>query len=522
MRGEGRGFLTMPGPSILFADGDEAAGSPAADLAPCYRDLNLDQMVADLTDGREAFELGPLFGHAAPGANGIVLRQEVFRDLERPTVAGPVRAFGEAMALVRADLKNAGTFHHPRQRDWWQLDAVLTYSRAVTALAAGLSDARPEARALAALARYIGAYAASDGFQAMAGAAEAISRDLATVTYNVRLRELKVTVLPFEGEADAGEDVARVFARFRRGAVRDYRVNIRSTPDMNHVEGQILDRVAALFPDVFGRLAALRSGPGGDSAFMDPALVAFDREAQFYLAYLDYVAPVRKVGLSLCYPEIVGPEDDAWCLGCFDLVLAHKLAADGQAAVASDWQAAGDERAFIVTGPNHGGKTTFSRALGQVHVLAALGCPVPGTSARLPAVDAVFTHFEREEQGAVTPRSKFEDDLLRIRDILESATERSLVVINEMLASTTLRDGVDIGESVIRRLLATGARFVWVTFIEDLARRRDVVSMAATTQESLASTFRVVRQPPTGLAHALALARRYGLDEDAIRRRLGA
>lgn len=508
--------------SVLDPPGSAAAGDAASELPDSFRDLNLDQLVDDMAQGREAASVRALFARPLLGADAIRYRQDVFRDLERAACAAAVHAFGAAMQTVRADLENARVFHHPRQRDWWRLEAVLAYCEGAEAFALALAAAETRSAALRALTGYAVAYVASDGFRTLAEEARAIARDLGAVVYSVRLRDARVTVLPYRGEADVTEIVARTFARFRRGPGRDYRVKAVESLEMNHVEGQILDRVAALFPDVFGRLEALAGGGSPPASFLDPVLVAFDRDVQFYLAYLAYIEPVRKVGLALCYPEMVATDEDSACRSAFDLVLAHNLALEGKAAVASDWQAAGGERGFIVTGPNHGGKTTFARTVGQLHVLAAIGCPVPGVSARLAAVDRVFTHFEREERAAESPQSKFEDDLVRVRAILAEATPRSLIVINEMLASTTLRDGEAIGRRVLELLAATGARYVWVTFIETLATLDGVVSLAAVTDEHLASTFQVLRRPPTGVAHALALARRYGLDEDAVRRRLGA
>jgi DNA mismatch repair ATPase MutS len=228
------------------------------------------------------------------------------------------------------------------------------------------------------------------------------------------------------------------------------------------------------------------------------------------------------VGLPTCYPEVDdGDGACAWRDG-FDLVLAHALAREGHTAVASDFAADPSERAFVITGPNHGGKTTFARALGQLHVLAALGCPVPGSEARVGTIGPVFTHFERAERAGEDARSRLEDELVRIREIFARATPATLIVINEMLAGTTLGDAVRLGRRVMEGLAASGARYLWVTFIEDLAGAPGAVSLAAVSADDLTPTFRVERRPPDGVAHALALARRHGLDPASLREVLEA
>ena len=187
---------------------------------------------------------------------------------------------------------------------------------------------------------------------------------------------------------------------------------------MNHVAAQIAELVARLFPEEF---AALDEYCRQHAGFLDEGIPRADRELQFYLAYLDYIRPVRAAGLRFCYPEVSASSKDVHAAGTFDLALAHKLVTGRKPVVTNDFRLDGPERIIVVTGPNQGGKTTFARTFGQLHHLAAVGCPVPGSAARLFLPDRLFTHFEREEDLAAMT-GKLEDDLIRIGDILRAAT----------------------------------------------------------------------------------------------------
>jgi DNA mismatch repair protein MutS len=159
---------------------------------------------------------------------------------------------------------------------------------------------------------------------------------------------------------------------------------------------------------------------------------------------------------------------------------------------------------------------------GQLHYLAGLGVPVPARRARLFVPDQVFTHFEKEEDIR-TLRGKLDDELVRIRDILEQTTGDSIVTLNETFASTTLGDAVYLGTEVLKRVTELGCMGVWVTFVDELASLNEAtVSMVATVAPDDPSrrTFKVVRQPADGRAYAWAIAEKYGLSYDKLRSRI--
>lgn len=486
------------------------------------RDLNLDQIVAAVAGDREERDLitSVLF-RRLPDPGTVRYRQEVFRDLEDPALLDALQRFSGRMSEVRAHLRQLEEMRDRHQREGWFLDAAAVYCEAVASLAGHLASARPGSRALRDFRDYLMSYAASPGFTALAGDTRGRKDALGQIRYCIRVRGDRVEVSRYAGEEDYSAEVLKTFERFKQGAARSYLIRYRVEPGMNHVAAQITGLVARLFPDEFGALEEYCRKHAG---FLDEGIRRVDAELQFYLAYLDYVEPVRAAGLGFCYPEVSDRVKDTRADGTFDLALAHKLVIGHKPVVTNDFRLDDPERVIVVTGPNQGGKTTFARTFGQLHHLAAVGCPVPGSHARLFLPDRLFTHFEREED-LTAMRGKLEDDLARIGEILRTATGRSVVILNETFASTTVDDARFLGTKLLTKVVRIGVLCVYVTFVDELASLGEqVVSMMSTVagDNPAERTYKVVRKPADGLAHALAIAEKHGLTYPQLRDRLAA
>ncbi len=504
--------------SILF---DRPCDVGERDDPSMFGDLNLDQVFAALAAGREEYELMPVFRSPLRDVRAVEYRHEILRDLENKALSGAVTQFADGMREMRKHLVQVSKLRSRYQKERWFLDAAGIYCRAVAALAGALAAVDLGSRGFIAFRQYLAAYTESAAFAGLVADTTRVTTLLREVRYCVNIRGNQVKVTRYEGEADYGRQVQQTFAKFAENPVKDYRVAFHDWPDVNHVEERILGFVARLFPDAFQALGEFRAR---HVRYLDKVIWAFDREVQFYVAYLNFIAPMRAAGLEFCYPVVSAGSKQIKASGSFDLALAAKLMPRADAVVPNDFYLEGPERIFVVSGPNHGGKTTFARMFGQLHYLASLGYPVPGREASLFLPDRVFTHFEREED-LTTLRGKFEDELIRIREVLDRATGHSVLIMNESFASTTLRDALLVGERVLDQMTALGLLGVYVTFVDELACLNGAcVSMVATVvKDSPAErTYELIRKPADGLAYAAAIAGKYGLTYRQLKGRLAS
>ncbi|GGK79843.1 MutS-related protein [Mangrovihabitans endophyticus] len=504
--------------SILFDDPADRAGIDARHEPDVFGDLNLDQVVAAVTRGRETYNLAPYF-YTPVHERTVGYRHDVLRELQQPDVRGAVTEFAKQMRAVRRHLEQVKALYYQRQKQLWFLDAIHLYSQAVTGLTDALGELKLRSHGLKGLHAFLQSYAAGPEFSDRATEAGRLREQLTTIRYTIDIRGDRIRVGRYADEPDYSREVTDTFARFRQGEVKDYRASFQDLADLNRVEATVLQYVANLHPDIFDAVAAFVSRHGG---FLDPVITDFDREVQFYLAWIDYVGLLGTHGLKSCLPVVSTASKQTRVRQAFDVALADKLTQNDRPVVCNDVDLDGDERILVISGPNQGGKTTYARMFGQLHYLARLGCPVPGARAELFLPDGLYTHFERQEV-ATDLHGKLEDDLIRVHRILEHATGDSVVIMNEIFTSTTLEDALFLGERIMDRLLELGCLGVYVTFVEELSRMGEAtVSMVSTVDEHDAAkrTFNVVRRDANGLSYALSIAQKYGLTYDTLKERI--
>jgi DNA mismatch repair ATPase MutS len=504
--------------SILFEK--DNLQKERADQPEFFPDLNLDQVINAIAESKKEYNLKPFFYNHLRDAETIYYRHDVMRDLEDENLMTRIKTFSEKMVVVRRYLGMAEKLDSHYHKLGWILESALDYCEAVNHLLHDLEQVELKSRGLLAFREYVTNHVHSQAFQTLQKEAQKVKGGLSGVKYSVIIQQGRFSVQKYEGETDYSVDVVRAFEKFKQGAANNYLSDLYKGSGMNHIEAKILEFVALLYPKPF---AALDQFCANHSQFIDDTIRVFDREIQFYIAYLDFIADVKYKGLNFCYPQ-VGASREVYDYDGFDLALAHALTLTEKTVVCNDFCLKDPERIIVVSGPNQGGKTTFARTFGQLHYLASLGCPVPGREARLFLFDQIYAHFERQEDIR-NLRGKLEDDVARIHDILVHATSDSILIMNEIFASTTLQDAVFLSKEIMTRIMELDTLCVWVTFIDELSSLSEkTISMVSTVmpENPATRTFKIVRQPADGLAYALSLAEKHRLTYRQIKERIQA
>jgi DNA mismatch repair ATPase MutS len=339
--------------SILFARTENSVKDETLEAPVFFVDLNLDQIVDAVTAGRQEYNLKPFFYTSLNDTDAVKYRHEVLQDLENTILFGHIESFARKMRSMREHNTQANKLYYKYQKESWFLDAVAIYCDAVNCLVQDLSRVDIKSRGFLGFRTYLANYVESSPFRLLLEETTKLKADLSTETYCLVIKGIGITVRSYQSEIDYSAEVEKTFAKFKQGAVKDYRVKFPDRQEINHIEARALDFVAKLYPDIFSHL----DGYCADNRdYLDETIAAFDRQIQFYIAYLDFTATFKRTGLKLCYPQISNSSKELYNYEGFDLALAYKLIGENSSVVCNDFNLKGGERIFVVSGPNQGGQ----------------------------------------------------------------------------------------------------------------------------------------------------------------------
>ncbi len=187
---------------------------------------------------------------------------------------------------------------------------------------------------------------------------------------------------------------------------------------------------------------------------------------------------------------------------------------------------------YVLTGPNRGGKSVITVALGAAQAMCQLGLPVPAESAQMSVVDGIFTHFPEGADDTID-KGRLGEECARLREIFDSVTENSMILLDESLSSTGAYEASYIAAEILTGFAAIGARGIFSTHLHELAagvpeinrRSREeggvpVDTLVAGMEEGERS-FKINRMKPDGKSYAQDIADKYGLSFEGLMSKRG-
>jgi len=163
----------VPFRSILFDESEAGTDVGGPESPEFFTDLNLDQIIASMTAGRDEYNLKPFFCTPLSHVETIDYRQDILRDLENHALFGHIRSFAQDMRTMRGQLAQADKLHYKYQKQSWFLDAADLYCGAVTRLTRDLTLTDLRSRGFLAFREYLTSYTESGDFPSRSPAREA-------------------------------------------------------------------------------------------------------------------------------------------------------------------------------------------------------------------------------------------------------------------------------------------------------------------------------------------------------------
>lgn len=250
-------------------------------------------------------------------------------------------------------------------------------------------------------------------------------------------------------------------------------------------------------------------------------------EIIFYIRFSQLCDKIKKTGMPLCKASVhSGHKRDCDIKGLYNIKLAIKALSDGDTdIITNDFSFDDNGRIYILTGPNRGGKTTITQAVGLAFLLAQNGIYVPAYQMEFSACDNIFTHFPADENDTVD-LGRLGEESKRMGEIFSLATKHSLLLLNESLATTNVAEGLYIAKDVVKAMRYLGVRSVFNTHMHELARSLDevnavdgdsIVASMVTGVENGRRSFKIAIAPPQGVSYAKDIAIKYGVTFDKIK-----
>ena len=230
-------------------------------------------------------------------------------------------------------------------------------------------------------------------------------------------------------------------------------------------------------------------------------------------------------GCTVCFPEIAPTEAKEF--SAIELYNPRVALAIDDEIVTNDFAFDDMARIYVLTGPNRGGKSVITVAVGAAEAFMMLGLPVPAKEAKISPVDGIFTHFPEGADDTID-KGRLGEECARLREIFDGVTEDSMILLDESLSSTGAYEAAYIASEILTGFASIRSRGIFSTHLHELAasvpeinqKSQDLGGIRLDTLvagiEEGKRSFKIVRAKPDGKSYARDIADKYGLSFDSI------
>ena len=535
------------GVSLLWPrDKREFAGSTAALFPETVTSLELDLLCRSVTRNEDDFKtVRGILCEFCRDEDVIRYRQEVFEDFLASDRL--VTAFEEILSQL-GQLKYAGARAEAQEEArLWQLFSRFKelegYVDCVQAISEGMRGLALKSVGLQAFREKAEQLSRDAEFQALAGVVKSLNLELnqiQSITLGINLDSalnpdeamlLSVNSTRFK---DSGflRDAISLFAKNGvtvedlGGPSRLHKASADKRDHIMYILHKDLEKyLRPIIKDLTATLGRYAHVYTGCMAGVMPEII-------FYLSFTglcrkleDHKLPCCRPGVKQCGDRLCEIEDAYHINLCLRLISKGR---DPKAEiVANRVSFGGHGRVLIITGPNRGGKTVFTQAVGLAQVLFQAGLFVPGSAAGISPADNIFAHFPANE-SQTAELGRLGEESMRLGEIFRCATRQSLILLNESLTSTSYSEGLYLAQEVTRAMRYLGVRAIFNTHLHALAESVDdlnaethgdsVIQSLVTGIAEGRRSYKVEPGAPHGKSFAMDIAMKFGVSFEQIAR----
>jgi len=481
-----------------------------------FKDLKLDILTKALFGSKEDNYLIPYFYTKLNNKDEVIYRQDVFKDFYN------LDFYQEFKIYIQHILSMATIYNEALlDKESWVTRSKIAklmddYDLTLKKLESFLAKSSIKSEALNDFLAYIRACLNDNNYLSFLNEFKAIKEEFNKIKFSFIINGSDIYVSNEFGDKDYSLIVKKISEVFTYCEDRKIPEEV-AFPQTPHIDQSIYEKLSKLFEKEFKEFDKFFNK---NINFFNLEFERIAKEFRFYFIYNNFIEKIKNDNLKFSIPEIADDfieESDS----SYDLALAYKYLREGKEIITNSYEIKKGEKAIIISGPNQGGKTTFTRQFGQLHYLLSLGLPLQGKSNKLHLVDNLYSFFKTEE-NLDNLDGKLKIELEAVKKILSNSTNNSLILFNEIFASTTKDDGLEIANLVLDEINKLGSFCVFVTFLNELRLRNDVVLMCSNVLKDNKEirTYKITRTLNFDSAYPSSIQAKYGLTYDKIKRRI--